>query len=213
MITPGNILLLIFSYLLGSIPSAIWIGKWFYQKDIREFGSGNAGATNTFRVLGKKAGIPVLVLDILKGFIAVQLAYSPLGITPGSEAFMNLKIILGISAFLGHLFPVFAEFRGGKGVATLLGACLAISWQPTLMSLGVFVILLLTTGYVSLGSIGASLFYPFSVIVIIQTEYPTMVVYSMLIAFLLLITHQKNIERLFKKQEGRIFSPGRKRMA
>lgn len=213
MITPGNILLLIFSYLLGSIPSAIWIGKWFYQKDIREFGSGNAGATNTFRVLGKKAGIPVLVLDILKGFIAVQLAYSPLGITPGSEAFMNLKIILGISAFLGHLFPVFAEFRGGKGVATLLGACLAISWQPTLMSLGVFVILLLTTGYVSLGSIGASLFYPFSVIVIIQTEYPTMVVYSMLIAFLLLITHQKNIERLFKKQEGRIFSPGRKRIA
>jgi len=155
----------------------------------------------------------VLVLDILKGFIAVQLAYSPLGITPGSEAFMNLKIILGISAFLGHLFPVFAEFRGGKGVATLLGACLAISWQPTLMSLGVFVILLLTTGYVSLGSIGASLFYPFSVIVIIQTEYPTMVVYSMLIAFLLLITHQKNIERLFKKQEGRIFSPGRKRIA
>jgi glycerol-3-phosphate acyltransferase PlsY len=213
LITPGNILLLIFSYLLGSIPSAIWIGKWFYQKDIREFGSGNAGATNTFRVLGKKAGIPVLVLDILKGFIAVQLAYSPLGITPGSEAFMNLKIILGISAFLGHLFPVFAEFRGGKGVATLLGACLAISWQPTLMSLGVFVILLLTTGYVSLGSIGASLFYPFSVIVIIQTEYPTMVVYSMLIAFLLLITHQKNIERLFKKQEGRIFSPGRKRIA
>ena len=213
MITPGNILLLIFSYLLGSIPSAIWIGKWFYQKDIREFGSGNAGATNTFRVLGIKAGIPVLVLDILKGFIAVQLAYSPLGITPGSEAFMNLKIILGISAFLGHLFPVFAEFRGGKGVATLLGACLAISWQPTLMSLGVFVILLLTTGYVSLGSIGASLFYPFSVIVIIQTEYPTMVVYSMLIAFLLLITHQKNIERLFKKQEGRIFSPGRKRIA
>ena len=206
-------MLLIFSYLLGSIPSAIWIGKWFYQKDIREFGSGNAGATNTFRVLGKKAGIPVLVLDILKGFIAVQLAYSPLGITPGSEAFMNLKIILGISAFLGHLFPVFAEFRGGKGVATLLGACLAISWQPTLMSLGVFVILLLTTGYVSLGSIGASLFYPFSVIVIIQTEYPTMVVYSMLIAFLLLITHQKNIERLFKKQEGRIFSPGRKRIA
>lgn len=213
MITPGNILLLIFSYLLGSIPSAIWIGKWFYQKDIREFGSGNAGATNTFRVLGKKAGIPVLILDVLKGFMAVQLAYSPLGIPPGSEAFINLKIILGISAFLGHLFPVFAEFRGGKGVATLLGACLAISWEPTLMSLGVFVILLLTTGYVSLGSIGASLFYPFSVIVINQTEYPTMVVYSMLIAFLLLITHQKNIERLLKKQEGRIFSPGRKRMA
>lgn len=213
MITPGNILLLIFSYLLGSIPSAIWIGKWFYQKDIREFGSGNAGATNTFRVLGKKAGIPVLILDVLKGFMAVQLAYSPLGIPPGSEAFINLKIILGISAFLGHLFPVFAEFRGGKGVATLLGACLAISWEPTLISLGVFVILLLTTGYVSLGSIGASLFYPFSVIVINQTEYPTMVVYSMLIAFLLLITHQKNIERLLKKQEGRIFSPGRKRMA
>jgi glycerol-3-phosphate acyltransferase PlsY len=213
LITPGNILLLIFSYLLGSIPSAIWIGKWFYQKDIREFGSGNAGATNTFRVLGKKAGIPVLILDVLKGFMAVQLAYSPLGIPPGSEAFINLKIILGISAFLGHLFPVFAEFRGGKGVATLLGACLAISWEPTLMSLGVFVILLLTTGYVSLGSIGASLFYPFSVIVINQTEYPTMVVYSMLIAFLLLITHQKNIERLLKKQEGRIFSPGRKRMA
>lgn len=213
MITPINILLLIFSYLLGSIPSAIWIGKWFYKKDIREFGSGNAGATNTFRVLGKKAGIPVLILDILKGFFAVQLSFYTTGIATDSEGFMNLKIILGISAFLGHLFPVFAEFRGGKGVATLLGACLAISWAPTLMSLGVFVILLFATGYVSLGSIGASLFYPFSEIVIMQTEYPTKVVFSMLIALLLLITHQKNIERLFKKQESRIFSPGRKRIA
>ncbi len=213
MITPINILLLIFSYLLGSIPSAIWIGKWFYKKDIREFGSGNAGATNTFRVLGKKAGIPVLILDILKGFFAVQLSFYTTGIDTDSEGFINLKIILGISAFLGHLFPVFAEFRGGKGVATLLGACLAISWAPTLMSLGVFVILLFATGYVSLGSIGASLFYPFSEIVIIQTEYPTKVVFSMLIALLLLITHQKNIERLFKKQESRIFSPGRKRIA
>lgn len=213
MITPINILFLIFSYLLGSIPSAIWIGKWFYKKDIREFGSGNAGATNTFRVLGKKAGIPVLILDILKGFFAVQLSFYTTGIATDSEGFMNLKIILGISAFVGHLFPVFAEFRGGKGVATLLGACLAISWAPTLMSLGVFVILLFATGYVSLGSIGASLFYPFSEIVIMQTEYPTKVVFSMLIALLLLITHQKNIERLFKKQESRIFSPGRKRIA
>lgn len=199
--------------MLGSVPSAIWIGKWFYKKDIREFGSGNAGATNTFRVLGKKAGIPVLILDVLKGFIAVQLAHSPLAIASGAEAFMNLKIILGISAFLGHLFPVFAEFRGGKGVATLLGACLAISWAPTLMSLAVFVFLLLATGYVSLGSIGASLFFPFSVIVIIQTDYPTMVVFSLLIALLLLITHQKNIERLLKKQESRIFSQGRKHIA
>jgi glycerol-3-phosphate acyltransferase PlsY len=115
VINGENLLALAIAYLLGSIPSAVWIGKAMCGIDVREYGSGNAGATNTFRVLGKKAGIPVLIVDIAKGYFALQLAQIIGNYLPGTQQYVNFKLALGIAALLGHIFPVFAGFRGGKG--------------------------------------------------------------------------------------------------
>src|ERR1700740_3421660 len=109
-----QVLPLIAAYLMGSIPTAVWIGRIFYGIDVREYGSGNAGATNTFRVLGKKAGIPVLIIDILKGTAAVSLSFLS-GFQADTPFFTNFQIGLGIAALIGHIFPIFAGFRGGKG--------------------------------------------------------------------------------------------------
>ena len=113
MINAENVTLLFIAYLLGSLPSAVWVGKAFWNIDVREYGSGNAGATNTFRVLGPKAGIPVLILDIAKGWLAVQLATYFGDYMPATQQFINFKLVLGVGALLGHIFPVFAGFRGG----------------------------------------------------------------------------------------------------
>jgi glycerol-3-phosphate acyltransferase PlsY len=152
--------LLVAAYFLGSIPTAVWWGKRYYGIDVREFGSGNAGATNTFRVLGKKAGIPVLCIDIVKGTLAVLLAhFSPY--TFDTNEFVNLELGLGIAALVGHVFPIFAGFRGGKGVATILGVVICLTPITSLMVLGVFLIVLLATRYVSLSSMTAGLSFPF----------------------------------------------------
>src|ERR1700741_2137551 len=119
MITIGSVTMLIAAYLFGSIPTAVWIGRAFYGIDVREFGSGNAGATNVFRVLGKKAGIPVLLLDVVKGILAVALAHFS-DFTSHTTPLINYQIAIGIAAVIGHIFPLFGGFRGGKGVATLL---------------------------------------------------------------------------------------------
>src|SRR4051812_18598899 len=120
-------LLIVLAYLIGSIPSAVWISKRFFGIDIREHGSGNAGATNTFRVLGAKTGSIVMLADMMKGFFAVKLSLlSQFHI--GSEQITNLQICLGLAAVVGHIFPIWAEFRGGKGIATLFGMILSI--QP-----------------------------------------------------------------------------------
>jgi len=206
LITPLNILGLIIAYLLGSIPTAVWIGRIFYGKDVREFGSGNAGATNTFRVLGKSAGIPVLVLDVLKGSASVLLTGLITDIPHNTDAFINLQLAFGISAFLGHLFPVFAEFRGGKGVATMLGIVLALNFPSALLAILVFLVVFIISGYVSLGSICAALSFPIFVLAILKTDYPTMVIFSLMVSVLMLITHQKNIERLLKKEESKMFT-------
>jgi acyl phosphate:glycerol-3-phosphate acyltransferase len=206
LITPLNILGLILAYLLGSIPTAVWIGKIFYGKDVREFGSGNAGATNTFRVLGKSAGIPVLILDVLKGSASILLTGFISDVPHNTDAFINLQLAFGISAFLGHLFPVFAEFRGGKGVATMLGIVLALNFPSALLAILVFLIVFILSGYVSLGSIIAALSFPIFVLAILKTDYPTMVIFSLMVSVLMLITHQKNIERLLKKEESKMFS-------
>src|SRR3569833_3549845 len=126
MITVYSVSALILAYLCGSIPTAVWIGLSFYYIDVREYGSGNAGATNTFRVLGKKAGIPVMLLDILKGFSATNLAYFiGISITGGPHSnLINYQLAMGMAFVMGHLFPVFAGFRGGKGIATLFGMVL-----------------------------------------------------------------------------------------
>jgi acyl phosphate:glycerol-3-phosphate acyltransferase len=202
MITLFNVVGLLIAYLLGSIPSAVWIGKYFYGIDVREYGSGNAGATNTFRVLGKKAGIPVLLIDIFKGWISVNMAYLT-DYNPGSEQFVNFQLVLGIAALLGHIFPVYAGFRGGKGIATLLGIILAVHPLAALISMAVFVVVLLVSRYVSLGSMIAAISFPVIIIVVFKTAIPSLVIFSLIIAVLVLITHQKNIERLIRKEESK----------
>jgi glycerol-3-phosphate acyltransferase PlsY len=120
MISYSNLTLILMAYMLGSVPSAVWVGKMLYGIDVRDYGSGNAGATNTFRVLGKKAGLPVLIMDILKGFLAVKMVWLTGKYLPDTQQFINLELSLGIASLLGHIFPIFAGFRGGKGVATLI---------------------------------------------------------------------------------------------
>jgi acyl phosphate:glycerol-3-phosphate acyltransferase len=204
MLTPSIIISLILAYLIGSIPTAVWIGKIFYDTDVREYGSGNAGATNTFRVLGKVAGIPVLLIDCLKGFIAVKLVLVFAEEPISKAAFVNYELALGITAVIGHIFPIFAGFRGGKGIATLLGVMLAIHYQGALGSLIVFVVVFAVTRFVSLGSMSAALAFPLFIILLPRShDSPSLIVFSMFIAILVLITHQKNIERLFRREESK----------
>ena len=195
--------LVISAYLLGSIPTAVWVGKGFYGIDVRDHGSGNAGATNTIRVLGWKAGLPVMIVDVLKGFAAVTLIRFVQSLAPGTDQFVNFQLILGGAAVIGHIFPVFARFRGGKGVATLFGMVLSISPFPTLVCAGVFFLALFLTKYVSLSSILAGFTFPIAVIVIFHTPVPSMVVFSIAVSLLLVITHQKNIGRLLRKEESK----------
>lgn len=191
------------AYLLGSIPTAVWWGKRYYGIDVREFGSGNAGATNTFRVLGKKAGIPVLFIDIVKGTAAVLLAFcSPFEFD--SNQFVNLQLGLGIAALVGHVFPIFAGFRGGKGVATILGIVICLTPLTSLMVLGVFLIVLLATRYVSLSSITAGLSFPFFLNIVLKNQNQTLLIFSLFVAALLIVTHKKNIARLLKRQETKV---------
>jgi glycerol-3-phosphate acyltransferase PlsY len=197
-----RILLLLAAYLIGSIPSSVWIGRRFYGVDVREHGSGNAGFTNTVRVLGWKAGLPVFLADILKGYLAVSLAHFSI-LIPGSIAFINFQLLLGAAAVLGHIFPVYVGFKGGKGVATLLGLLLAIQPQVTLICLGIFVVVFLTTRYVSLSSMAAGIAFPFLNIFVFHTTAMSLIVFSMIVSILLLLTHQKNIERLLNKEESR----------
>jgi glycerol-3-phosphate acyltransferase PlsY len=197
------ILLLFGAYLLGSIPTAVWWGKRYYGIDVREFGSGNSGATNTFRVLGKKAGIPVLVIDIFKGTVAVLLAHFAPFVFDTNE-FVNLELGLGIAVLIGHVFPLFAGFRGGKGVATILGVVICLTPITSLLVLLVFMIVLLSTRYVSLSSMTAGLSFPFFLNIVLKNQNQILLLFSVFVAILLIITHKKNIYRLLKKQESKV---------
>jgi len=198
-----RILLIIVAYLIGSIPSAVWIGKRFHGIDVREHGSGNAGFTNTVRVLGWKAGLPVFFADLLKGYLAVNSLRIFNVYIPGTEDFINFQLILGACAVIGHIFPIYVGFRGGKGVATLLGLLLAIQPYPTLICLGIFLVFFLTTRYVSLSSMIAGISFPILIIFVFKTTISSLVIFSMIVSILLLLTHQKNIERLIKREETR----------
>jgi glycerol-3-phosphate acyltransferase PlsY len=207
MISIYSIGALIVAYLYGSIPTAVWIGQAFYGIDVREYGSGNAGATNTFRVLGKKAGIPVMLIDIFKGWTATNLAFFiGLSVTGPEHSiqYVNYQLALGIVAVMGHLFPIFAGFRGGKGIATLFGMILAVHLPAALLCVLVFVIVLLLTKYVSLSSISAGFTFTLSVIFIYQVSVKAIVIYGMCICILILVTHQKNIERLLRGKESKV---------
>ncbi|MFN7913384.1 MAG: glycerol-3-phosphate 1-O-acyltransferase PlsY [Bacteroidota bacterium] len=196
-------ILILIAYFLGSIPTAVWIGKYFYQIDVREFGSGNAGATNTFRVLGKKAGIPVLLIDIIKGTLAVALVYFT-SFERGSNDFISLQLGLGVAALLGHIFPVFAGFRGGKGVATILGIVICVLPLASGLGLLVFLCVLLSTRIVSLSSMLAGVSFPLFLIFILKEQNPILISFSIAVGVLLIITHRKNIKRLLNKQENKI---------
>lgn len=204
MQTPLHLFIILIAYLLGSLPSAVWLGKFLYGVDVRDHGSGNSGATNTFRVLGKKAGIPVLILDILKGWLAVKVSFFVADML-GKEEFVSLQLSLGAAALIGHIFPVFAGFRGGKGVSTLLGVTLAIHPPSALVGIAVFIFVLFFSHYVSLSSILAGLSFPVSILILFPISSPTLVLFSLLTPAIILATHQKNIERLVKKEEKKIF--------
>ena len=191
------------AYLIGSIPSAIWIGRWFYKVDVREHGSGNAGATNVIRVLGYKAGIPVLLFDVFKGWLAVQVAFIFPHVLPSPDAMTYLKIGLAAAAVLGHVFPVYEGFRGGKGVGTLAGVGIALYPLALLIVLGVFILILVLTRYVSLSSILAGISFPFAVIFITGEHHPGLVILSILVAIFIPLTHIPNLKRLFRGEENK----------
>ncbi len=193
------------AYLLGSIPTSVWLGRAIKGVDLRDHGSGNAGATNAFRVLGKPIGSAVLLLDMLKGFLAVNLALLQHVIIPGSEGLMILKIALGLLAVLGHIFPVFAGFRGGKGVATITGVGLAIHPFAALAAMGVYLLVFLLTRISALGSLLAVLTYPVWMIWVFKSEYLTIRIFSMVVVLLVLITHRSNIQRLVQGEEKSVF--------
>lgn len=196
---------IIATYLLGSVPSSVWIGKYFYGIDVRDHGSKNAGATNTFRVLGKKAGILVLFFDILKGWAAVKLANFAAAEIITDTAYKNLQLLLGMAAVIGHIFPVYVGFRGGKGVATLLGVVLALKPDAAGLCFIVFAIVFAATNFVSLSSMVAGIAFPFFIIVVQKSTIPSLIIFSMAVAVLVLVTHQKNIERLLSHKESKIF--------
>ena len=197
-------MVILLAYLIGSIPTAVWVSKYFFGIDIREYGSGNAGATNTFRVLGKKWGTFVMVADMLKGLIAVKLVYLLPFYIDHDFARTSLQIGLGLAAVVGHIYPLWADFRGGKGVATLFGMVLAIQSIVAINCVGVFLLVLYLTRYVSLSSIIAGVALPICVLWIYNEKEVFYRVFAVAVAALIVLTHQKNISRLLKGNEGRV---------
>jgi len=207
--------IIVVSYLIGSIPSALIVGRIFKKIDIRKFGSGNLGSTNAFRVLGIPLGILVQLMDISKGLIAVLFVsnffYSNLPFTNYTpfEDITILKIIAGISAVIGHTFSVFVNFKGGKGINTALGMLISLAPVEVGISIGFFILTVLSSGYVSLGSIVASFFFP--VIMFIRENifkvdiygYNTLILFSIGISILLIYNHRENIKRLLYGKENR----------
>ena len=192
------------AYLMGSVSSSVWIGRIFFGVDVREKGSGNAGATNTIRVLGLKVGLVVMVIDVLKAWGAVQLAsLFSAGSLEGSQL-VNYRIILGGCAVIGHVFPVFTGFRGGKGVATLVGVILALLPYSFFLVLGWFVLVFIITRYVSLASITSALLFPLMVVFVFHETSGSLIILSVLIAVFVPLTHWKNIRRLLKGEETKM---------
>jgi glycerol-3-phosphate acyltransferase PlsY len=195
------------AYLIGAVPTALWVGKAYYGIDIREHGSGNSGATNTFRVLGKKPGSVVMLVDIFKGWTATSLVgFLVIFNAIPAENVVPFQLAYGFLAVLGHVFPVYAGFKGGKGVATLLGMVLAIQTEAALVCLGIFIVVLLISRYVSLGSMLAALAFPLLLLLPwFRPEHSTwlLISFGFVVAVLVIFTHRKNISRLIHGNESR----------
>lgn len=199
-----NITAVVIAYFIGSVPSSIWVGKWFFGVDVRDFGSKNAGATNTFRTIGKRAGFPVLFFDIFKGWAPVYFLSKFSVYFPGSNPYINLQMAIGIAAVLGHVFPIYERFKGGKGVATLLGIVLAINFPSAAVCFFIFLIVYLISKYVSLGAIISASAFPIVTIFFFKTESTSLMYFSIALAILVVIRHRKNIERLMNNEEGKM---------
>ena len=193
---------ILIAYILGSLPTAVWIGKAFFKTDVRKHGSGNAGATNTFRVLGWKAGTLVLLIDIAKGWVSVDIARQ-----------LNLAehwvVLCGIVAIIGHILPLFAKFKGGKGIATSMGIVLALHTKAAVLTLLSFIFFFLASGMVSLGSILAGISFPIWFLFRFEDADWSTKVFGILISAVIIWTHRKNIIRIIKGTESRFFG-GRK---
>lgn len=191
-------LLVIFSYLLGSVPTGVLIAKYFFKIDLQQTGSGNIGATNVMRAIGKKMGVITLIGDALKGIIPVVIAilFKPHPLN------QPLIFYCALGAFLGHLFPVYLKFKGGKGVATALGIYLIIFPFQTLLAAIVFFLVVLKTRYVSLGSILAAVSLPIFVSFRAQTDYQILL--SVIISLLIVFKHKENIHRLLEGKENKL---------
>lgn len=200
----NEILLIVFAYCIGSVPTAVWISKALFGIDIRDYGSGNAGATNTFRVLGSKWGTIVMMVDILKGVAATSL-YIFLPYLLSDELHRtNLMIGLGLAAVLGHIFPIWAGFRGGKGVATLLGMAVAIQPLVAVCCIGVFLLVLYLTRFVSLSSILAGVSFMVFILFIFNEKETLYRIFAVVVALMIVLTHQKNIGRILKGTESKV---------
>lgn len=198
------LLLFLVAYLFGAIPSSVWFGKIFYKKDVRQYGSGNAGATNTFRVLGRTAGIIVLALDIGKGCVAVLLAQF-LQNQIGPSNMVYYQIGFGLSAALGHIYPVYLRFRGGKGVATFFGVALIIFPVAALLCVAAFAITFAISKFVSLGSILASFVFMITILTTdARAEKWPVVFFAVAVPFIIIYTHRQNIRRLINGTESKM---------
>ena len=208
----NEMMLVVLAYLLGSIPTSIWVSKAVFGIDIRDYGSGNPGATNTFRVLGSKWGSFVMIADITKGVIATSLYILIPFYLENELARTNFMIVLGLAAVLGHIFPIWADFKGGKGVATILGMALAIQPIVALICIVVFLITLFTTRFVSLSSMLASIVFMVLILFIFKEKETSYRVFAIIVALMVVVTHQKNIGRLLNGKENKapLFKKNRK---
>lgn len=200
----------IIAYLLGSIPTAVWVGKIFHGIDVREHGSGNAGATNVIRVLGWKSGIPVMIIDIGKGWSAAYLPILFHLAEPGSAMLVNIQIITGLTAIVGHIYPVLAGFKGGKGVGCTVGVLIALHPLLTLTCLVVFLSVLLITGYVSVASMSMGIAFPILLFTLFNSPSFYFKIFSLIMAVAIIITHRKNIKRLLNGEESKFIKRKKK---
>lgn len=196
------VVMLILSYLIGAFPSSLVIGKLFFKKDIRQFGSGNTGATNSFRVLGRPAGFVVTFLDIFKGFITVFFPiWLPVHADGPISTFFTNGLIVGLFAILGHVYPIYLKFKGGKAVATSAGVVLGVNPILLLILAAIFFLVLKTFKYVSLSSIVAAICCVIGSLII--QDYILLAV-SGIVSIILIIRHKTNIVRIFKGEEPKI---------
>ncbi len=195
---------ILLAYFIGSIPTAVWVGRLFYKIDVRTQGSGNAGATNTIRVLGLKAGIPVFIIDIFKGWLAVYLSRYFMHPSFSENQFLFLEIGMATASVLGHIFPIYVGFKGGKGVATLFGVGLALFPYAVLSVLGVFLLVFFITRMVSLSSVLASISFPFFVIFLFHIPYLPLILLAIAVGLFVPVMHHNNIKRLLRGEESKI---------